>query len=1415
MKTTKSLLIAALMLGTTTLPARENDQHKRSRTGQVRVKAAGCSPSVRSNELDLNNVRARIETGGNMWQNREGSGGPAYEVPKTPERNGPDALFAGALWMGGEDPAGNLKLAAVRFRQDGNDYWPGPLDTTQATITAAECERYDRTWKTMRNDVEQHVAYYTCLSDPDCDPSVDFPDGWVIPTDFQSWPAIGDVAQAQALYLAPFGDLNDDGDYDPSAGDYPGYDLDGVQDCKNRFRGEKVTLYGDQNIWWVFNDKGNTHTESQGAPIGMEIHGQAFAFSTNDEVNNMTFYNYELINRGSLTLENTYFGQWVDPDLGFGGDDFVGCDVQRGLGYAYNGTNDDIGGSYPTYGVQPPAVGVDFFEGPYQDADQVDNPLTDDCALARAQRGIVYAGIGIGYGDTTADNERFGMRAFLYHNNAPFGTAATQDPDVASEYYNFLLGVWKDNTPMTYGGTGYSPTGGDLVESHYMFPGNSDPLNWGTECIATPGGWSEVNTLGSPAINPYGDRRFIQSAGPFTLEPGAYNNITVGVVWARANAGGPLASLELVRTADDKAQALFDNCFRILNGPDAPNVSFQELDKELLLYITNPAGSNNFNEAYVETDPTIPDETIETVETTVYQNIYFYEGGVIVDSLDKVLPLDSGTWVTETTTTTTPNDKQYRFQGYKIYQVKEETIGPDQLNDNSVARLVAQVDLQDGVGRIVNYTFDPELGLPVPVEMVNGGDNGVEHAFRITEDLFAAGGSTALVNFKTYHFMAIAYGYNNYRPYDVGAGTGQAFPYKPSRKAAAGSIRTYSAIPHKPGPEAYGTVQNAQFGDRFPITRLEGQGNGGLVLQFERATEDAIMEGEPWRKDELHYKRGFGPVDISVVDPLKVPAGQFEFWMKDTTALPNPTQIAGYLELRDARWMLVRLSDNPTSKDTVRATAALQLGQEQLILDWGLSVKVDQARYTPDSLSNTSGAAQFTELLGSSIEPLNSWYAGIADEDGETQFNWIRSGTAYSSTGNTLLFPDDSPNQDVDQVYEGVLGGTWAPWALVGRAALQPSTNISQSGAQLGQEASRSKLSFLPSVTVVFTPDKTKWTRCPVLETQGTPALTTPSGVNKLFYRPVPSVDKNGLPLGNPDCNVEEASQTSTTGMGWFPGYAVCLETGERLNMAFGEDSFLGGTRGRDMIWNPNDEAVTSTGEPFMGGGHWIYVFGNRRLWSSATMMPQYDAGVFAMASLNGNINTRRDLWMGCSWVGSGLLSSGSALLSPADGLIPGEVRITLNVSKPYNTYVNPYEGYTPDISPQRNGGLPLYTFNTGDSRTQTNVASVAESSLDLIGVVPNPYYAFSGYQTDRLDNRVKFINLPPRCTISIYSVNGTLVRKYRKDNELTYLDWDLKNGANVPIAGGTYICHIDVPDVGERVLKWFGVMRPVDLQNF
>ena len=78
------------------------------------VKSANCSPATGKITMSFNDVSAFLETGGSMWQDR-GNGVAAYEIPKG---SGLKVIYAGALWMGGTDVNGQLKIAALTFRSD-------------------------------------------------------------------------------------------------------------------------------------------------------------------------------------------------------------------------------------------------------------------------------------------------------------------------------------------------------------------------------------------------------------------------------------------------------------------------------------------------------------------------------------------------------------------------------------------------------------------------------------------------------------------------------------------------------------------------------------------------------------------------------------------------------------------------------------------------------------------------------------------------------------------------------------------------------------------------------------------------------------------------------------------------------------------------------------------------------------------------------------------------------------------------------------------------------------------------------------------------------------------------------------------------------------------------------------------------
>lgn len=1300
--------------------------------------AADCAPPSSSIELDLNNVRTLIHSGGDMWWDLQSVA--QYEVPKG---GGVHALYAGSLWMGGVDVNNQLKVAAVRFRQVGYDFWPGPLNTTTAEIDPGTCSEYDRFFPITRTEVDLFVAWN--LSD---DPETEYP-GYVIPESILNWPAHGDLAAGQDYNLAPYYDADGSGSYNPEQGDYPYYDLNPTDfDCLSE---REVKLFGDETLWWVFNDKGNIHTETGANPIGMEIRGQAFAFATNDEINDMTFYNYELINRGSFTLTNTYFAQWVDPDLGFAQDDYVGCDVRRGLGYCYNGFAVDGTGGPQQYGENPPAIGVDFFQGPYQDNDGVDNPLYTNCEVVQAQGegGIVYSGIGVGYGDGIADNERFGMRRFVYHNNTGGGgNPAQNDPNTGADYYNYMRGIWLDGSPMCYGMTGHPSGGCDQgTLAGYMFPGESDPCGWGTS------GNPQVEWTEQTAGNVPFDRRFMQSAGPFTLEPGAVNDITVGVVWARANdSSDPYESVEKVRVIDDKAQALFDNCFVLIDGPDAPELGIIELDKELILTLFNPPSSNNSSEDYAQVDP-------------------------FIVSPDGVNP---------------PWDNIFRFEGYQIFQLKDATVSSSELTNPDVSRLVAQCDIQNidpltnaPIAQLINFTFSEDLNASIPVEMVNGANDGLKHSFRITQDQFASGNSE-LVNHKKYYYMAVAYAYNNYKKYDQNDPLqldGQKTPYLAGRKNAfGGAIEPVVGIPHIEAPEQEGTVISANYGDGPELTRVEGQGNGGRDVSLVRQIIRDILASSDSRSQQITYQAGKGPVDIKVIDPKNLPNADFVFRMLDSIT-PG--------DLEDAYWSLECIGgDCPgigsSGSTIVYASKPLGLnnGNEQLIPEWGLSVFLEQS--TDPACDNDD--ALITGRIN--FSGTKFWLTGISDVDGTSPLNWIRSGTLEDQNDTE---ESDYPC-DENQVYETVLNGTWAPWKL----ASHKDSTMSPTWEKF---KSLNDLENLASVDIEITSDKTKWTRCPVLEIgEATPTI---GGAERFNLRMSPSVDKDGNPDGS-----------GTMGMSWFPGFAVNVETGERLNMAFGENSWLQQSNGTDMLWNPTGELFGNFDpdlfviDPIFGGGHYIYVFGHNGD-SPSDDVPAYDEGAFIFSKLSeNNYNpgdpSKRRVYKDAMWVGM-------PLLAPNSELLENIVNIELRVTKPYR------ENFAPgwSVAQPENANLPMYTFSTSDFATVRGDQTTAENALDLIRAVPNPYYANSGYEVSQLENIIKITNLPQTCTISIYTVNGILVRQFKKDSPITSLDWDLKNHKDIPVASGVYLIHIDAPGIGEKVIKWFGTIRQIDLDSF
>ncbi|MEO6189046.1 MAG: hypothetical protein ABIO44_00440, partial [Saprospiraceae bacterium] len=170
-------------------------------------------------------------------------------------------------------------------------------------------------------------------------------------------------------------------------------------------------------------------------------------------------------------------------------------------------------------------------------------------------------------------------------------------------------------------------------------------------------------------------------------------------------------------------------------------------------------------------------------------------------------------------------------------------------------------------------------------------------------------------------------------------------------------------------------------------------------------------------------------------------------------------------------------------------------------------------------------------------------------------------------------------------------------------------------------------------------------------------------------------------------------------------------------------------------------------------------------------------------------------------------------------GLIPNDLIVSLRVRNPYQFAVGTND----------NKGHNLYRFKVeGKEPDIVKDLSSYNEALKDINVVPNPYYGFSNYEATQFQNIVKITNLPPKCVVTIYSIDGKFIKQYKRDElpvKITDpnrgvterqispdIEWDLTNFRNVPISSGAYLVHVLQPDTGaEKIIKWFGVARKFD----
>lgn len=1309
---------------------------KSKKASNTIVNRADCTLGEAIAILKINNVRAILRSSGDVWN--LGNGG--YIVPNTPpEIEDVSSIYAGSVWIGGYEPVEGgedvLKIAATTYRQNGTDWYPGPLDDETGTTEKAICDQWDQFFEVSGEEILRHKANYAKYSSVGQDyPKDSIPDG------VRYYPGLGNTDFALkygfqlpdadqglgAFFDAPGSQLDV---YDPENGDYPIIDVRGCESGDPKF--------ADQMFFYIYNDQGGPHKATEGQAIQMEVQVQAFSYESNDALNDMSFYRYKLINRAQTIIKDCYFAMWTDGDLGCSADDYIGCDTTKSLAILYNqdevdGDNgSDCSGGVATYGSQVPILGVDYFRGPLKP--QVWN--SDSTAL-------------MDLADVFAEPDTFvelGMSSFMYSNRANAGNhpAGTHDPDNAIEHYRILDGKWRDGLPLTNGGSGYNI--GSTDTTRFVLPGAPNDNN----------GWS----MCSQALG-FGDRRTIQASGPFILKQGAINELIIGVVWVPDQVY-PCPELAELFKADDLAQSLFDNCFAVLEGPRGPTVDVVELDREIILLLDNDTLiSNNKFEEYSEFD------------------IF------ATDSLAQKL---------------TREERSYKFEGYMIYQLFDPNSSSN-LQDPDKARLIRQVDLQNNVTTLYNWSAQinplPGNNKPIysPEKMVVGNDKGIRHSFRITEDAFNQG-DPRLVNHKEYYFYVVAYGYNQFSEFDPDTGFGQPRPFITGRKAD-------DPLTVVPRPMVYDAL-NSFYGDGPAVTRISGIGNQGKFMMMTDDMYDKILNNN--EESTVTYKSGAGPLDVKVVNPLDVKDAKFRLEVKGTF-----NEKTGRLEKgNDSEWILTDLTNNKV----YRSAKSLDVINERILKEYGISLIINRREPISDDRSLTDNGIGFA---GGSVD--------YKDPTGTKWLSFIQSGALP-----TLNFVSTAAKNklDPDGRFTTTDGVNMIPYKMADFRSPMVTPGYRQNTGIGANVSNRLRMADLTNVDIVFTSDKSKWSKCIVVETGHVDftdaGYETVGGSQQMELRSSPSVSKDADADGNPI-----PLNDGTNGFGWFPGYAVDVETGERLNIYFGENSTYGGkydsittNAGRDMMWNPDNRLFVPT-PPDKQASIWnTYAGGQHTIYVSRT---EYD-GCAALAEYHkkgGNSSKRIKRLTTLSWTGIPLAAK--PLKSYNDGLIPNDVTVRLRVNKTFARETDTNSKFNFDVV----GDTPVYEFELKGKQATPVDNSTINEALTNVGVVPNPYYGFSEYELTQNDGRVKITNVPRKATITIYSLDGRFISQFKRDAQRKAINrttasvnfrqedasvvWNLKNSAGIPVASGVYLIHVVDEETGaQRTIKWFGVARKFD----
>ncbi|NQV49812.1 MAG: T9SS type A sorting domain-containing protein [Candidatus Marinimicrobia bacterium] len=1166
--------------------------------------------------FDGNRIHADLENDGMLVSHRI-SGHSGLEWPQGEKTY---SVYAAGLWFAGK-VNGEIRTAISEYAPE---YTQGPWGSNGEAVS-------DKLYKVNISD----------LNNPDLNP------------DFAAWPVqLG----------APWVDADNDGIYTPmpSGPDHPEF-------------------IGDQVIYYVMNDGiSDNHRIFNTEPLGLELHMTIWGYNNYfDFLDDVMFVKAQVFNKGGNEIDSLYISVWSDPDLGNGGDDYVGCDVSRSLGFCYNDGPD------LTYGEAAPAVGVDLLRVAVPSAD----PEAEQYCFGSVKTGF----------------QGLPMTSFIKYIG---GDDVYTDPNDAGEAYNYMAGFRRDGSPFINSATGETS----------KFVHSDDPnLNFDdTDNIWVDGDDNQAD-----------DRRMLLSSGPFAFSPGDSAEVVLALLHGQGISS--LSSVTTLKHTDDVVQSLFNNNFVRAALPPAPELTSTASAGEIILEWDDNAES--------------------------------YSEGFIYP---------------------------YVFEGYNIYQHAST-------DSTSNRILLATFDLINGVRRIWDNIYEPDIGEFIFRPIQFGADTGIQHFLIIQEDTL--NGNSTLIDDREYYFSVTAYAHN-----------GLMRPSSLESKSQIIAIRPQTNVYLDPALDIESDI---------PVAH-SGRGNGAVTVKvinpYELAGDDYTVYF-----DQQHYYRNLAGLWLQTNYPDSIgklgksndltgtvitaaaiastSIGTIDLVYTLNYVSPDGAWIDGFeLDLPDDitvnSWGTV---EGPYSsygtgsgQNTVNSDGTFEPGN---IITWG------------DSARSTFGAVEGDAYVRVNIEPVtfpfttgykvfDDGYATVVDVAGTItitelgyEYKSIKHWNLMNSAGDKLLEDMTTLNGqifdyvDTDGVFHkhtsGYSGGP-GTGENVGTSSI-PVVDGFQIKVEGSYYAPINFASTILSENLLGGTTLSSNSNTTNIDIQNYTIFGGTISSKAIDNFGVGTTSMNELQddlelrfTGILDTNVVNGQTQITVVSGGS------MATIFRFANGFAAHPLANGATEAFMIripfevWNIDkgiqvnltfrDRVQTATAEPFYA---WNMV---NRMYAVIVNSP-YDP-VTPIPVDNG----RDALNALATWV----------LVFYGTNYQVGDV-VEIR-------YDNPIQ-------------LGIDTFNFS-----TEAATVTTPDLNQIKVWPNPYFAQNPEEQSYFDSRIHFINLPEIATIKIVNLAGQVVRVLEHSGSQETV-WDVRTANNSQVASGVYLALVET-EYGIRVLKLAVVAR-------